>query len=113
MQSAYWANNSTESTSVHVKADVLASMDRKEVVCLVLLNPSAAFEMVDHSILLHRLESVFGITNMALGWIQSYLTGRSQRVVIGDTKSEPILLTFGYHRVVSLDLYCSLSGPAH
>ena len=65
------------------------------MVCLVLLELSAAFDTVDHSILLHRQESVFGITGAALDWIQSYLTGRSQRVVIGDTKSELIPLTFG------------------
>ena len=65
------------------------------MVCLVLLNLSAAFDMVDHSILLNGLESPFGIPCTALDWIQSYLTSRSQRVVIGDTKSEPIPLTFG------------------
>ena len=95
MQSVYQANHSKESALVHVKADILASLDKQEVVCLVLLNVSAAFDTVDHSILLHRLESVFGITGTALDWIQSYLAGRSQRVVIGDTKSEPIPLTFG------------------
>ena len=95
MQSAYWTNHSTESALVCVKADILVSMDKQEVVCLVLLDISAAFDMVDHSILLHRLESVIGITSTALEWIQSYLTGRSQKVVIGDTKSEPIPFTFG------------------
>ena len=95
MQSAYQADHSTESALVCVKADILAFMDKQEVVCLVILDLSAAFDMVDHSILLHGMESVFGITSMALDWIQSYITGRSQRVVIGDTKSEPVPLTFG------------------
>ena len=71
MQSAYQANHSTESTLVHVKADNHASMDNQDVVCLVLLDLSATFDMVDHSILLYRLESVFGITSMTLDWIQS------------------------------------------
>ena len=69
MQSAYQANHTTESALVHVKADILASMDKQEVICLVLLDLSAAFDMVDHSILLQRLESVFGITSMAVEWI--------------------------------------------
>ena len=99
MQSAYWANHSTESALVCVKADILASMNKQEVVCLVLLDLSAAFDRADHSILLHRLESVFGITSVTLDWIQSHLTGRSQRVVVGDTKSEPIPLTFGVPQV--------------
>ena len=95
IKSVYWANHSTESALVCVKADIPASMDKQEVVCLVLLNLSAALDMVDHSKLLHRLESVFGITSTALDLIQSYLTCRSQRVVICNTKSEPISLTFG------------------
>ena len=90
--------NSTESALVHVKTDILASMDKQEVVCLVLLDLSAAFDTFDQSILLHRLESIFGITGTVLDWIRSYLTGRSQTVVIGDTKLEPILLTFGVPR---------------
>ena len=69
IQSAYQANHSTESALVHVKAETLASMDKQEVVRLVLLNLSAAFDMVDHSILLHRLKSVFGISGMALDQI--------------------------------------------
>ena len=76
MQSGYLANHSTESALACVKANIIASMDKQEVVCLVLLDLSAAFDMVDHSILLHRLESVFGIISMALDWIRSHLTGR-------------------------------------
>ena len=49
MQSVYMANHSTESALVHVKADILASMDKQEVVCLVLLNLSAAFDTVNHN----------------------------------------------------------------
>ena len=69
MQSAYWDSHSTESVLVHVRADILASMDKQEVICLFLLDLSAAFDLVDHDILLHRLESVFGITGTALDWI--------------------------------------------
>ena len=52
MQSAYQGKHSTESDLVCVKADILASMDKQEVVCLDLLDISAAFDTVDHSILL-------------------------------------------------------------
>ena len=69
MQSAYQANHSTQSTLVCVKADIFASMDKQEVICLVLLDLSAAFDTVDHSILLQRLKGIFGITRMALDWI--------------------------------------------
>ena len=99
MQSVYQANHSTESALVHVKADILASMDKQEVVHLVLLDLSATFYTVDHNILLHRLESVFGITGTALDWIHSYITGRLHKVPIGNTKSEPVLLTFGVPQI--------------
>ena len=83
-----------------VKADILKVMDNQEVTCLVLLDLSAAFDMVDHKILLERLENYFGMNSIALQWIESYLTNWSQRVVIGDTnmtgaKSESISLKFG------------------
>ena len=75
-------------------------MDNQEVTCLVLLDFSAAFDMVDHKILLNQLENHFGIKGMALQWIKLYLTKQSQRVVIGDmnttgAKSESISLKFG------------------
>ena len=75
-------------------------MDNQEVTCLVLLDLSATFDMINHKILLDRLENHFGIKGMALKWIELYLTNQSQRVVIGDTnitgaKSESISLKFG------------------
>ena len=51
---------------------------------MVLLDLSAAFDMVDQKILLNWLENHFGIKGMSLQWIESYLTNQSQRVVIGD-----------------------------
>ena len=75
-------------------------MDNQEVMCLVLLDLSAAFDMVDHKILFERLENYFGVTGAALRWIKSYLTNWSQRVIIGNTnptgaKSNSIRLEFG------------------
>ena len=51
---------------------------------LVLLDLSAAFDTVNHEILLRRLETTFGITGTAFQWLSSYLGNRSQRVVFGD-----------------------------
>ena len=59
---------------------------------LVLLDLSAAFDTVNHEILLRRLETTFGITGTALQWFSSYLGNRSQRVVFGDGVSESFCL---------------------
>ena len=62
---------------------------------LVLLDLSAAFDTVNHKILLRRLETTFGITGTALQWFSSYLGNRSQRVAFGDGVSESFYLACG------------------
>ena len=72
---------------------------------LFLLDLSAAFDTVNHSLLLSRLENSFGITGTVLQWFHSYLCGRSQFVEINDTKSSVRDLTMG---VLSLVPYVTL-----
>ena len=52
-----------------------------------MLDLSAAFDTIDHDILLSRLCNVYGITGNALDWFRSYLNGRIQRVVIENAVS--------------------------
>ena len=54
---------------------------------LLLLDLSAAFDTVDHNILLSRLTDNFGITGAVHQWFQSYLSGRTQFVAIGNARS--------------------------
>ena len=60
-----------------------------------LLDLSAAFDTVDHDIILHRLESSFGITGAALAWIRSFLDGRTQAVTFCGERSSTNKLTCG------------------
>ena len=62
-----------------VWSDVLTA-DVREVTLLSLLDLPAAFDCVDHAILLQRLEAAFGIIGTVLDWIRSYLTDRTQQV---------------------------------
>ena len=62
---------------------------------LVLLDFSAAFDTIDHSILLRRLESTFGIRGLALKWMRFYTTGRHQAVLIDGFTSALVPLLFG------------------
>ena len=95
MQSAFRARHSTETALIKVKADLLNAIDNKEVVGLVLLDLSVAFDTVDHQILLERVKKMFGFTGLVIKWIRSYLSGRSQKVVAGDVKSPSVSLSYG------------------
>ena len=75
LQSAYRAGHSTETALLKVQNDILLAMDRQHV--LVLLDLSAAFDTVDHRVLLRRLEVTYGIAGTALQWFRSYVTGRT------------------------------------
>ena len=66
LQSAYRAGHSTETALLKVHNDILLAMDRQHVTLLVLLDLSAAFDTVDHRVLLRRLKVTYGITGTAL-----------------------------------------------
>ena len=72
---------------------LLPATDGKRVTLLALLDLSAAFDCVDHDILLHRLQSKFGLDGAVLSW--SFLSDRTQRVCFGDCLSSEILLLYG------------------
>ena len=74
--------------------DLLQASDNGRVSILSLLDLSAAFDTIDHSILLTRLCTTFGCSGKVLDWFTSYLTGRTQSVVIGH-ESAPLELKCG------------------
>ena len=62
---------------------------------LALLDMSTAFDIVDHKILLERLDKTFEIRQDALKWISSYLSGRTQSVVMSDFSSQISSVKYG------------------
>jgi hypothetical protein len=95
LQSAYRMGHSTETALLKVHSDIMEALDSGSVAVLLLIDLSAAFDTIDHSILLQRLENVFGITGIALLWIKSYLSSRQQQVIINGSRSTPAQLNYG------------------
>ena len=81
-QSAYKQYHSTETALIRVHNDILTAIDNRRTVILLLLDLSAAFDTVDHDILLFRLQQRFGVTGMPLLWFKSYLSNRMQYVSV-------------------------------
>ena len=79
-QSAYRPKHSTETALLCVLNDLLTASDSGSISILTLLDLSAAFDTIDHSFLLTRLESTFGIRDLALSFFRSYLQDRTQVV---------------------------------
>ena len=94
-QSAYRACHSTETALLKITNDLLCAMDGHNCILLVMLDLSAAFDTVSHSVLLTRMKEVYGVTEDALSWLQSYLADRSQSVIIDGVMSAPKPLTTG------------------
>jgi len=81
LQSAYQKGKSCETVLIKIKNDVDLMLSEGRAALIVLLDLSAAFDTLDHEMLLHRLQDI-GVTDMALTWMRSYLQGRKQCVKI-------------------------------
>ena len=67
LQSAYRANHSTETAALRVLSDILGALNHDDFAVLTLLDLSA----VDHSTLIRRLETSYGIHGTVLGRFKS------------------------------------------
>ena len=108
-QSAYKKLHSTETALLRVHDDILRAVDRGCTVVLLLLELSAAFDTVDHGLLLHRLTTRFGIKGKVLAWFKSYLTDRSQFVGINGSIPLSLISCLEFPRdpfLVQFCIYC-------
>jgi len=87
LQSAYRKFHSTETALLKVFSDLCMAVDEGNICLLGLLDLSAAFDTVDHHILLTRLNNTFGISGTVLNWFTSYLNDRKQFVSMSGCKS--------------------------
>ncbi len=95
VQSGYRPNHSCETLLVRMMDDIFKEIHADNIVIVVLLDLSAAFDTIDHGILLKKLMRDFGITGTALSWLKSYLKDRFFGVKVGDSLSDLLCLLFG------------------
>ena len=95
LQSAYRQNCSTETTLLHEHDSVIRSIDEPKGVILLLIDLSAAFDTIDHDILLNTLSNTIGVMDRCLSWFAAYLQHREYTVLIAGEQSKPHKLTYG------------------
>jgi hypothetical protein len=93
-QSAYRTNFSCETALIKLQNDILWSMEKQRITAIIAIDLSAAFNTVDHDILLDVLNNQFGISHTALKWYDSYLRPRSFNVNVGSAYSTLRSLAF-------------------
>ena len=94
-QSGFTKHHSTETLLVSLYNKLVSAVSHQQVSCLCLLDISAAFDTIDHSLLLNRLSSSFGVSGTALLWFESYLSSRSFSVKASSHCSKPLPLSCG------------------
>ena len=93
-QYGFRAMHSCEHALLEAQNCINLALERKKIAVLLLIDFSKAFDMVDHSILLSKLD-FYGIRGNFLEWFRTYLTGREQYVFVNNNSSSRLKLDYG------------------
>ena len=94
LQFGFWEKHSTSHALLCLTETIKHSIDNGRIGCGVFLDLQKAFDTVNHTILLQKLEH-YGIRGNVLSWFQSYLTGRSQYVSVNGHVSTTLPIVCG------------------
>ena len=84
-QHGFMESHSTCTALLSVTDEIMQGMDRSDVTLLTLIDLSRCFDVVDHAMLVNKLQQL----QISTGWIQSYLEGHTQSVRLGQDVSKP------------------------
>ena len=110
-QSAYTKFYSTETTLLSLHDHLSNAISMQLVSCLCLLDLSAAFDTLDHSILLYHLSTWFGISSVSLQWFTSYISFRTYTVGIHPHSFLHPLLPVEFHKAPFSAQFFSIFMP--
>ena len=100
-QSAYRRHHSTETSLLYTHDHLITAIGSQKLSRLCLLDLSAAFDTIDHDILLTRLSSWLGIHGSVLNWLKSYLSSRTFCVKCNDCFSSLHTSLYGFPHVTN------------
>ena len=86
-QSAYRSGHSTETAVLRVVNDIRIAADNGLCTALLALDVSAAFDAVNHDTLCGRARDEFNVDGLALNWLESFVSDRTQYVAVGQERS--------------------------
>ena len=93
-QYGFRPGRSCEHALLEANNHLLETLSKKQIALLLLIDFSKAFDIVEHSILLHKLNH-YGIRGMAYEWFKSYLSNREQFVAVNDAQSSTKVMNYG------------------
>ena len=93
-QFGFQKNSSTGFAILDIYSKIVDSFENKKIACCVFLDFAKAFDTVDHSILIKKLE-YYGFRGVVLNWFKSYLHKRTQFTKINNTLSDVGYITCG------------------
>lgn len=93
-QSGFRPNHSCETALIHMVEKWLKALDKGELVGVLLVDFRKAFDLVDHSVLLQKME-FYKLNQNSLKFFKSYLTNRQQSVFVNNTQSSHASVKYG------------------